>query len=184
MSLQVTEDDIETFEREFRGSQEEAGEVLRYYLQFQGDMDKAFEWIMCSYPKRDSHRFMDLVEAAIKEGRVKAFKRYRAWAKRVAAARRPADPLAPPKRSKKQKESEQALVSLIRGRQKSALAGTLDAIAAKYGGAGEAEPVAPTEEEFQQAAQRLGQRSAAGKAKVPAAVAAAKGGSRKKAKAT
>ncbi len=35
---EVTEDDIEGFAAGFRGSQEEAEEVLRYYARFKGDM--------------------------------------------------------------------------------------------------------------------------------------------------
>lgn len=152
---QVTEDDIDEFQREYRGGAEERGDVLRYYERFQGDMDQVggcrrsrasclgrgaggseglrcgdgqgcvvprpldrkvrgragglalagsaagrtcrccllhwtcwgsrplcpvpignvcaegrpplqvFEWVMCSSPDRDSHRFMDIIEAAV-----------------------------------------------------------------------------------------------------------------------
>lgn len=37
---QVTEDDIDQFQREYRGGAEERGDVLRYYERFQGDMDQ------------------------------------------------------------------------------------------------------------------------------------------------
>lgn len=52
--------------------------------------------------------FMDMVEAAIREKQVRRYPAFSAWAKRVSKAPRPADPLAPPKRSKKQKENDQA----------------------------------------------------------------------------
>lgn len=39
-SLQVTEDDVDKFFAEFRGGEEERQEVLKYYQQFQGDMDR------------------------------------------------------------------------------------------------------------------------------------------------
>eukprot|EP00887_Chlorella_sp_A99_P007718 scaffold20.g7718.t1 len=176
----VTEEDIERFEAEYRGSAEEAGDLLAYYTRFQGDMGQVFEWVMCSDPARDSHRFMDALNAAIKERRVKSFKRYAAWAKCTAAAPRPADPLAPRGRSAAEHEGERALVAAIRGRQRSALGGTLDAIAARYGVAPEG-GACPTEEEFEAARTRLeARRGGGGKAKAKAA--GGGGGAKKKQK--
>ena len=37
---QVTEDDIESFSRGYRGGEEERADVLKYYAQFGGDMNK------------------------------------------------------------------------------------------------------------------------------------------------
>lgn len=38
---QVTDEDIESFEETYRGSEEEKRDVLQYYSRFKGDMDKA-----------------------------------------------------------------------------------------------------------------------------------------------
>lgn len=37
----IDEEDIEKFSTEFRGSEAETAELLQYYEQFHGDMDKA-----------------------------------------------------------------------------------------------------------------------------------------------
>ena len=37
---EVTEDDIDDFAAEFRGSSDEAAEVLKYYERFKGNMDQ------------------------------------------------------------------------------------------------------------------------------------------------
>ena len=118
MSMQVTEDDIEKYHQEYRGSEEERADLLQLYERFHGDMDQVsfqfgrssyvaphvlgtmqssrrlpqcalgcgswrlqaadhalliclliqvMEWQICSEPKRDSHRFMDAIDAAIAE---------------------------------------------------------------------------------------------------------------------
>lgn len=115
----VTEDDIDTFSAQHRGSAEEEAEVLQYYTRFQGDMNTVFQWVVLSGPKKDSHRFMDLVDTAINAGEAKRYKQYTIWAKKVSATPRPADPLAPPKKKKNAKKaagksSELALVDQIR----------------------------------------------------------------------
>lgn len=38
--MQVTEQDLDDFEAKYRGSEEEKADVLKYYDQFSGDMDK------------------------------------------------------------------------------------------------------------------------------------------------
>ena len=52
----------------FRGSEEEAQELLQLYQQHRGSMPKVFEWLVCSDPALDSHRFMDTIDAAISRG--------------------------------------------------------------------------------------------------------------------
>ena len=140
--------------------------MLQYYARFRGDMACVFEFVMCSYAKRDSHRFMDLIDAAIAEGRAKRYKQYTAWAEKVAAKPRPSDPLAPPKAKAKRGskrgavlQDEGALVAAIRSRHASAFGSLLSDLEARHcGGA----PVAgePSEEEFLAARQRMEERKA------------------------
>ena len=85
---------------------------------------QVFEWVMCSNSELDSHRFADMVEAAIAAKEAKPSKAFAAWAKKVRARPAPADPLAPPKKggkagkAGKQKADEMALIAQIRcGRQ-------------------------------------------------------------------
>ena len=183
--LQVTEADIAAFENSYRGGEEEASDVLRYYAKYEGHMGKLFQCVMCSDPARDSHRFMDLIDAAISEGRVERFKRYSAWAKRTAAKPRPpaaaaaaavaaahpgSDAQQPAKAAGKKRrlhkavaeEAHLALAAQIRGRQQSAFAGLVSSIEAKYGVAADGPENIPTEEEFEAARQRLEQRKNGG----------------------
>lgn len=44
---EVTEDEIESFTEGFRGSQEEAEEVLQYYQRFKGDMKQVLVLVPC-----------------------------------------------------------------------------------------------------------------------------------------
>ena len=114
----ITEEDLDRASAEFRGSPAERADVLRYYRRFEGDMGKLFMFVMCSDAGRDSHRFMDIVDAGIEAGEVERNKRYTAWAKRTAKRPRPADPLAPLPKAKKGGDeaggSEAALVAQIR----------------------------------------------------------------------
>ena len=69
---------------------------------------------MCSDAKRDSHRFMDLVQEAISKGDAKRFKAFSAWAKEVSKKPEPKDPLGPKPKKRKAKADEQSLVAAIR----------------------------------------------------------------------
>lgn len=53
----------------YRGSDEERTDLLRHYTQFDGDMEELFRNQLCSEPELDSHRFVDMIEEAIKAGK-------------------------------------------------------------------------------------------------------------------
>ena len=40
MCVQVTEDDVDKVQQEYRGGEEERQDVLKYYERFKGDMSK------------------------------------------------------------------------------------------------------------------------------------------------
>jgi DnaJ family protein C protein 9 len=52
----------------YRGSTEERSDLLRFYTEFGGNMSRVFDWLMLSRPEMDSHRFRDIIEAAIAAG--------------------------------------------------------------------------------------------------------------------
>ena len=56
-----------------------------------------FNQMMCSDSQVDSHRFMDIIDAAISSGQLKEYKIYRKWASEVSKTSRHPNPLAPPK---------------------------------------------------------------------------------------
>ena len=61
---------------------------------------QVFEHQMCSEEAVDAHRFKDIIDSAVADGKARASKPYQAWAARVAKRAPPKDPLAwPPKKS-------------------------------------------------------------------------------------
>ena len=52
-------------------------------------MLQVFHWQMCSDPQADSHRFMDVIEAAIAAKTVKRHPNFTAWAKLTVIKARP-----------------------------------------------------------------------------------------------
>ncbi|GBG62665.1 hypothetical protein CBR_g31684 [Chara braunii] len=142
----VTEDDIVAFERSFRGSDEEAAEVKGCYVRFDGDMEKAFLYIICSREELDSHRFKEIIDAAIAAGELKSYPRYQRWAKQVDMKPPPKDPLGAAEASKKgrakgkakakEEEDSGALVAMIQSRGKDREKSLLEMLEKKYGVAG------------------------------------------------
>jgi DnaJ family protein C protein 9 len=126
-----------------------------------------FEWVMCSDEAADSHRYMDLLDAAIKAKEAPSFLKYAAWAKKVAAKPRPAEGAAHGSKGKagkgkrQQQEAEAALMEQIRGRQQRALAVPAGGVLGRL--MAEMENSEPSEEDFQKARQRLDQKKAGGK---------------------
>ena len=150
---------------------------------------------MCSEELADSHRFMDLVDAAVKAKQVPAFPKYAAWAKRVAARPRPKTGTAAAAAAKRAKKGaaagdggEAALIAQIRGRQQQQQGmqafrggpggGVLGKLMAQFGGGPSDLENIPSEEDFQAARQRLEQR-ASGSGSGSSAATAAGGGSKK-----
>lgn len=128
---------------------------------------QVFEWVMCSDEAADSHRFMDVLDAAIQAKEAPSFAKYAAWAKRVAARPRPKPGSGSGKAGGRGKKAgkaggggdEAALVAAIRGRQGGALArigggggGVLGVLMRQMGG--DIENI-PSEEDFLAARARL-----------------------------
>ncbi|CAI5986501.1 unnamed protein product [Closterium sp. NIES-64] len=94
MYREITVADIVAFEKQYRGSEQEAKELKELYERFKGRMDMVLECQVCARPEIDSHRFKDILDAAIESGEVKVTKAYKKWAAEVAKKPAPADPLA------------------------------------------------------------------------------------------
>jgi hypothetical protein len=102
----VTESKLDEYYNKFRGSSEEAEELLQLYEQHDGDMDTVFEYLPCSEVALDSHRFMGALEEAIKEQKVPKTKHYTSWCVAIFLA------VSPTQRSRKPADSRQP-VSLL-----------------------------------------------------------------------
>ena len=118
----MTTDKLDQFYDQYRGSSEEHAELLQTYTRCNGNMRMLFEYMPCSDPELDSHRFMDAIDAAIAEGDLQSTATYAKWRTKASKKLRPADPLK--KQSKKadkkdvqsEEESEAALVAAIRNK--------------------------------------------------------------------
>jgi DnaJ family protein C protein 9 len=170
----VTQDDISAFEESYRGSAEEEKDLVSFFGRFEGDMARVFAWLCCSRPKVDSHRFMQVLDEKVRSEEVKAYSKYKKWAKKVASKPAPKDPLAPKpkaikkKKNVKKKKSEGAggmnsLILQIQSKQKGRMDDLFANLEEKYGknakgGKRKAKRSSGgelTEEEFQKARGRL-----------------------------
>uniref|UniRef100_A0A3P9JI69 DnaJ homolog subfamily C member 9 n=1 Tax=Oryzias latipes TaxID=8090 RepID=A0A3P9JI69_ORYLA len=68
----VTVQDILEFEKKYKGSDEEREDVIRLYVQHEGDLDEIMASALCC-SQEDEPRLCGIIEAAIKSGEVEAF---------------------------------------------------------------------------------------------------------------
>jgi DnaJ family protein C protein 9 len=174
----VSEEAIKKFAAEYKGSDEERGDVLAAYVEAEGDMDGVYEHVMLSDVLEDDARFRGIIDAAVKANEVPRFDAYvketkKARQSRAKAARKEAqeaDELAKELgvydklrggggKKKSQKDSEAGLAALIQRNQAGRMS-ALDKLAEKYGavpkagkgkkrGAKELEEPDISEEQFQ-----------------------------------
>ncbi|KAL1815213.1 hypothetical protein DCAR_0519458 [Daucus carota subsp. sativus] len=157
MYKKVTEEDIDEFEAEYRGSDSEKKDLIDLYKKYKGNMKRLFCSMICSDPKLDSHRFKDILDETIAAGEIKSTKAYQKWAVQVSAMK---PPTTPPKRKGKSKKESSDLYAIIAQRQserKGRLDSMFSSVISKYGGARIAEP---SEEEFEAAQAKVDSRKA------------------------
>ncbi|RWA12333.1 hypothetical protein EKO27_g2787 [Xylaria grammica] len=178
----ISNDTIEKFAAQYKGSDEERDDILIAYEEHEGNMDAIYETVMLSDVLKDDERFRKVIDDAISSKDVPAFKAYVKESKksrqaRIKAAKGEAaeaeayaeelgihDKLFGDKKGKKKKgSSEDELAALIR-RNQQGRASFLDNLEAKYSAAPatgkrgkkrRADEDEPSEEAFQAAAARL-----------------------------
>ncbi|GAP87113.1 hypothetical protein SAMD00023353_2500140 [Rosellinia necatrix] len=158
----ISNDAIEKFAAQYKGSDEERDDILAAYEEHEGDMDAIYEHVMLSDVLQDDERFRGIIDDAIAGEDVPAFRAYTKESKRsrqarVKAAKNEAteaeeyakelgvhDKLFGGKKGKKKTtattkggSSEDALAALIR-RNQQGRESLLDNLAAKYGATPEA----------------------------------------------
>ncbi|KAK4111322.1 DnaJ-domain-containing protein [Canariomyces notabilis] len=152
----ISEEAIQQFAAQYKGSDEEKDDVLAAYEEFEGDMDGVYETVMLSDVVEDDARFRAIIDEAIAAKQVPAFKKYTKETKKSKQARlkaagkeaKEADELAKElgvyeqlrgsrasgggagKKSKK--DDETGLAALIQ-RNQASRASALDKLAEKYG---------------------------------------------------
>ncbi|KPI38355.1 putative J domain-containing protein [Cyphellophora attinorum] len=144
---------IDKIKKDYQGSEEERDDILQAYEEAEGDMDAIYEQVMCSSVLDDDERFRHIIDEAIKDKTVQAYKAYTKESKasrkqRVAKARAEegeamelAEELGVKDKlfgdgSKKKGNDEDALKALIQQRGQSRSDNFLANLEAKYGGGG------------------------------------------------
>lgn len=127
----VTFEKMDGFKREYQGSEEERGHVLKAYERCKGDLGKVFEEVMCSDVLEDEERFREIIDAAIEGGEVEDFEAYSQESEKKRKARIAS---AKKKRGKEEKEASAAKEELeeaassakVLGKKKSGKKGKAD----------------------------------------------------------
>ncbi|KAG2649206.1 hypothetical protein PVAP13_1NG089100 [Panicum virgatum] len=155
MYKKVTEADIEEFEAKYRGSDSEKKDLKDLYTKYKGNMNRLFCSMICSEPKLDSHRFKDIIDEAIAEGELKLTKAYEKWAKKISEMEPPTNPLERRIKKKKKTEENDLILAILQRRveRKNQFNSNISSIMSKCDP--KASSSEPTEEEFEQARQRL-----------------------------
>ena len=83
----VTVEDIESFAREYQGSQQEKDDLKEAYLEFDGSMEKILVNVLCC-TFEDEDRFRTIIDSWIAEGAVPDFPAYSGETKKAKKKRR------------------------------------------------------------------------------------------------
>jgi DnaJ family protein C protein 9 len=145
----VSTEAIEKVRAEYQGSEEERGDVLAAFEEFEGDLNALFESVMLSNPLVDEDRFRKMIDKAIKKGEVQPHERYTKESKNARKKRTDAAKREEQEAMKMAKEmgvaeklfsdgkkdgGEEGLMAIIQQRQKSRSESFLDRLEEKYGG--------------------------------------------------
>jgi len=118
----ITVDDIKAYEKHYKDSEQELDDLRSAYLEFEGDMDKILDTVLCSTID-DEPRFHDMIAGWIKSKEVPKFPAFEAETskkrqKRKRAYEKEAREAAETK-SKLEISDDSGLTALIQARQQS-----------------------------------------------------------------
>uniref|UniRef100_A0A8C8BRK6 DnaJ homolog subfamily C member 9 n=1 Tax=Otus sunia TaxID=257818 RepID=A0A8C8BRK6_9STRI len=83
----ITVKDIEEFEKSYKDSEEELADIKAAYVDFEGDMDRIMESVLCVH-YTDEPRIRKIIEKAIDAGEVPPYKSFVQESKRKMMARK------------------------------------------------------------------------------------------------
>ncbi|XP_010116177.1 PREDICTED: dnaJ homolog subfamily C member 9, partial [Chlamydotis macqueenii] len=83
----ITVKDIEDFEKSYKDSEEELADIKAAYVDFEGDMDRIMESVLC-VDYTDEPRIRKILEKAIESGEVPSYKAFVKESKQKATARK------------------------------------------------------------------------------------------------
>ncbi|CAA7016204.1 unnamed protein product [Microthlaspi erraticum] len=165
MYKKVTEEDIEEFEANYRGSESEKKDLIELYNKFKGQMSRLFCSMLCSYPKLDSHRFKFIIDEAIAAGEAKSTKAYKKWAKEISEIEPPGNPTKRRQKAKKSGGGGKDLYAIIaqRSKERKVKFDTMfSSLVYRYGDNADSEP---NEEEFEAAQRKVESRRSSKKSR-------------------
>ncbi|CAK4683219.1 unnamed protein product [Aphanomyces euteiches] len=102
----MTEKDIESFETTYRGSEEEAKDVLEAYERYKGKWQSILDVVMLSRDE-DVERFSEIIQAAIDDGKVPLF---------PAFSKKPVAKKSKAKKAAAEAKAAEDLIAQIRGK--------------------------------------------------------------------
>ena len=123
--------DIDSFIEKYQGSEEEKEDIKKYYLKFEGDMDKISQYLFTF----DEERTRGLIQELIENGEVQAFESFinepsTRKTKRVKSAAREAK--AAKKAATQSQDGDDDLVKAIQSRSKGNFDSMIAQLEAKY----------------------------------------------------
>lgn len=71
----ITLEDIQAFEKTYKGSEEELADIKQAYLDFEGDMDQIMESVLC-VEYTDEPRIRSIIQQAIDDGQLPSYKAF------------------------------------------------------------------------------------------------------------
>ncbi|KAM6330366.1 DNJC9 protein, partial [Podargus strigoides] len=83
----ITVKDIEEFEQSYKGSEEELADIKAAYVDYEGDMDKIMESVLCANDA-DEPRIRNIIENAIESGEVPSYRSFVKESKQKKTARK------------------------------------------------------------------------------------------------
>ena len=159
---EVTVDAIDEFKKSYQHSEEEMNDVLGYYEEFEGKMQKVFDHVMLSDPDEDAERFQKYVDDALQDGRLSScYDAYTQWKEKC--KKKPTKKKASSRKKIKNGGDEQSLEQMILARRQEHSG--LGTFAKRFGCDLMADDPLGSEEEFQKARARLDDAARAKKKK-------------------
>ncbi|CAH0474820.1 unnamed protein product [Peronospora belbahrii] len=132
----VSKEDIKTFEKQYRHSEEERHDVMSAYTKYKGEMPKILDTIMLSTDD-DEARFAEMIQEAIEIEEIKLFPTWRKYVKEQSKPKKTKKSLAVQKESKqsqtRREELDSTALSTERKCEFESLLGSLEARFTKKG---------------------------------------------------
>ncbi|XP_039624998.1 dnaJ homolog subfamily C member 9 [Polypterus senegalus] len=116
----ITTKDILSFEKNYKGSEEEEADIKAIYIRYEGDLDHIMNSVLCT-TYEDEPRIRDIIQAGIDSGELPTFKAFtnESVKKKEARKRKALKEKKEAEKMKKEMDEENSLAMLIKKKQES-----------------------------------------------------------------